>query len=88
MSNYVGNSETCKHCGITYKDFRSGFTYREVYVMLMDYSEDNADWKYKRRNTILGKWHQMKKEAWAHHRDDGECLSDPRNMECRSEAAE
>jgi hypothetical protein len=30
-------------------------------------SDDPADWKYKRRHTILGKWHQIKQEMWQQH---------------------
>jgi hypothetical protein len=37
--------------------------------MLMDYSDDRADWKHKRRGTVLGKWHQHKKELWQRHID-------------------
>ena len=30
-------------------------------------SEDSNQWRYKRRHTILGKWHQIKKEMWQEH---------------------
>lgn len=29
--------------------------------------EDRARWKNKRRNTVLGRWHQVKKEMWQEH---------------------
>ena len=50
--------------------FRTGLTFQEVYSMAWSYSEDNRDWpkgKGKtagRRHTVLGKWHQIKKEMY------------------------
>lgn len=32
-------------------------------------SDDPADWVYKRRRTVLGKWHQIKRELWDEHLD-------------------
>ena len=28
---------------------------------------DYEKWKYKRRNTVLGLWHQIKKSMWQEH---------------------
>lgn len=72
MSRYKGNNDACPHCGTLYKRFRTGLTYQDVFTMLKDYSDDRADWKYKRRGTVLGKWHQHKKELWQRHLD-AEC---------------
>lgn len=72
MSNYRGNAEQCPHCRVTYKRFRSGLTYQDVWSMLADNSPDPADWRYKRRRTILGAWHQFKRELWQRHKD-AEC---------------
>jgi hypothetical protein len=52
-----------------YADFRTGFTYHDVFAMLWTTSEESRDWRYKRRNTILGKWHQIKVELWERHLD-------------------
>lgn len=67
MSRYKGNSDRCPHCGLTYGRFRTGLTYQDVVGWLWDNSEDSADWRYKRRGTILGLWHQTKKEFWEEH---------------------
>jgi hypothetical protein len=67
MSRYKGNGDACPHCKLTYGRFRSGLTYQDVFVMLMDYSDDRTEWRNKRRGTILGKWHQCKKELWERH---------------------
>lgn len=47
-----------------YDRFRTGLTYDAVKKMLWDESEDRADWKYKRRGTVLGHWHQLKMEMY------------------------
>jgi predicted metal-binding protein len=60
MSRYHGNSDACPHCGVQYKDFRTGLTYRQVYHL--EFCRE-----YKRRSTILGAWHQLKKEWWEQH---------------------
>lgn len=66
--------EKCPLCGLSYADFRTGFTYADIYALLWVYSEDSSEWRYKRRNTVLGKWHQMKLELWDRHLEtcDGE----------------
>lgn len=79
MSRSRYNADRCPHCACTYRAFRTGFTYQAVFELLMDYSEDTADWKYKRRGTILGKWHQMKRELWQRH-IDVDCEQHPNNI--------
>lgn len=77
MSRYIGNHDACPGRGILYKDFRTRqpLTYYDVYLMLWvpedeDKPMDTSDWRYKRRHTVLGKWHQIKQEDWrAHIRD-------------------
>lgn len=61
------NAEACVHCKLAYQRFRTGLTYSEVRDMLWVNSEDPDDWKYKRRNTVLGKWHEIKLEMWVEH---------------------
>jgi hypothetical protein len=53
-------------------------TYRDVYLMFWDCSTDTSEWKYKRPGTILGKWHQIKKEMFERH-TEYECR--PENLE-------
>lgn len=74
MSRYRGNGRTCPTCGITYGDFRCLLvtTYREAFECLMDGSEDPADWRYKRRGTVLGYWHMIKLQEWEQHIKDCE----------------
>ena len=68
------NEETCPRCGLRYADFRTGYTYADIYAMFWVGSDDPTEWVYKRRNTILGKWHQIKAEQWTQQLDtcDGE----------------
>lgn len=72
MSRYKGNAERCPGCKITYKRFTTGFTYDQVKQMLWDNSTDSADWKYKRRGTVLGMWFSIKQELWERHKDECE----------------
>lgn len=80
MSRYHGNGERCPHCGIAYGRFRTGLTYREVFELLKDYSDDPRDWSDKSRGVVLGKWYQLKQELWEHHTQLGGCEQDPRNL--------
>ena len=57
----------CPHCGAKYSELRTGLTFGEVRGMLWVYSDDSNEWQYKRRNTVLGKWCQIKQEMWAEH---------------------
>lgn len=59
--------EPCPVCGIEYSDFRTGLNYKEVYSLLWTDDDDPSTWKYKRRHTVLGKWHQIKLELWDEH---------------------
>lgn len=72
VSNYRGNHDACPHCGVRYGRFRTGFTYAQVYELMWTHPQ-------KRRNTILGAWHQLKKELWARHVEQ-ECESLPANV--------
>lgn len=86
MSSYKGNADVCPHgCGLTYRKLKTGLRYYDVFTLLMDYSDDSAEWKYKRRRTILGKWFEIKQSQWAYHCDEGGCEKDPRNMKSVAE---
>lgn len=60
----------------TYEEFRTQLTFAQVRQMLWVQSSDPKDWRYKRRNTVLGLWRQIKREmyaemlAWADSYDD------------------
>jgi hypothetical protein len=43
-------------------------TYGEVFEMLWRAEGDPASWRYKRRHTVLGLWHQIKQEGWERHK--------------------
>ena len=75
MSKYRGNHDRCPHCGVKYKDFRTGFSYYDVFLMYWSADSDPNTWKYKRRSTVLGKWHQIKKELWEQHLN-GYCVKE------------
>lgn len=47
-----------------YEQFRTNLTYGQVYQMLWSNSDDPKDWKYKRRGTVLGFWHQLKQQLY------------------------
>jgi hypothetical protein len=42
--------------------------------MLWVNNDDRSTWRYKRRRTVLGFWHQLKLQLWAQYLDaqDGE----------------
>lgn len=67
MSRYRGNGEKCPHCGMLYHDFRTGLSFSDIWAWYWTSDEDSSKWRYKRRRTILGKWHQTKKEGWRMH---------------------
>jgi hypothetical protein len=54
---------------VTYAEFRTGLTYRDVYHMLWSGSDDPRDWRYKRRHTVLGFWRQLKLQLWQQYLD-------------------
>jgi hypothetical protein len=62
VSRYRGNADTCKGCGLRYGDLRTGLTFREVAFMIK-----GRPWR--RRRSVLGFWHQIKRQEWAHHRE-------------------
>jgi hypothetical protein len=57
----------CPTCGMKYEDFRTGMDFQAVKDMLWTGNEDPDTWRYKRRNTVLGLWHGLKKDMWNEH---------------------
>lgn len=53
-----------KHGLPGYDKFRTGLTYQDVWSMLMSDDPDPKTWRHKRRGTVLGMWHQLKKEMY------------------------
>jgi len=70
---------------LDYNDFKTGYKYADVWLLLWSGSEDPATWKYKRRSTVLGLWHQLKMEMWNYHTEmcslQAECESTQQNDE-------
>jgi len=64
-----GNSRTNVHEPVDYDDFRTGLDFRTVRQMLRVGSDDPRDWRYKRRHTVLGLWHQLKQQLYAEYLD-------------------
>lgn len=50
---------------ITYAQFRTGLTFADARRMLWSNSSDSADWKHKRRGTVLGYMRSLKQQMWA-----------------------
>ena len=67
MSSKWGEDLKCPICGLVYKKFRTGLTFKEVRDYYWVDTEDEKKWKYKRRHTVLGRWHAIKKDMWAEH---------------------
>lgn len=59
--------ECCPYCDLTYDVLRTGYTYSDIYQMFWSGSDDPSDWVNKRRNTILGRWRQIKMSMWVEH---------------------
>ena len=59
--------EICPVCGAKYSELRTGETFDSIKAMLWSGSDDPKTWRYKRRNTVLGLWHQLKQELWHAH---------------------
>jgi hypothetical protein len=59
--------DVCSHCGLHYHAFRTGLTFSDVRSLYWVANPDSSTWKYKRRNTVLGKWREIKIEMWAEH---------------------
>lgn len=69
QSKYCGNNEACDTCGVTYGDFKTGFTYYDIWLMFWTPKDvDNDEWKYKTRGVILGKWFEIKQDMWEQHK--------------------
>lgn len=60
-----------KHGLPGYDRFRTGLTYQDVFDLLKDNEENSSKWRYKRRRTVLGFWHQLKKEMYERAIDSG-----------------
>lgn len=70
----------CPSCGLQYDAFRTGLTFRDVFALLWSGSDDPKTWRYKRRHTVLGLWHQIKLEMWNEHKR--ECAWEEAGDEC------
>lgn len=68
MSRWHGVRQRCPSCKLRYGQFKTGLTYRDVWDWLRTEGDDSSTWRYKRRNTVLGKWHQHKLELWELHK--------------------
>lgn len=55
---------------MSYDEFRTGLTYRDIYQMLWVHSEDSSQWKYKGRHTVLGFWRELKLQLWERMQDE------------------
>ena len=54
----------CQKCNLTYCNFRTGYDFGSIRSLLWVNSENPNDWKHKRRRTVLGLWHEIKKNLW------------------------
>jgi hypothetical protein len=59
--------DICPRCDLNYDQFRTGLTFGDVWSIYWTQSLNPQNWKYKRRGTVLGKWHQIKLEMWDQH---------------------
>jgi hypothetical protein len=46
---------------------RTGLTFAEVFQLLWSWNDDRRTWRQKSRGTVLGRWHQLKRELWEEH---------------------
>lgn len=68
MSQYHGNDDKCTTCALTYGAFRTGFLWRDIWLMFWTPADaPHNEWKRKSRGVILGKWFEIKQNMWAHH---------------------
>lgn len=65
--NPWGLPDQCEYCDLHYEDFRTGLIFQDVVDMMWSGSSDPKDWRYKRRNSVLGYWRQIKIEEWRNH---------------------
>lgn len=63
----LGDLDQCPWCGIAYDEFRTGWTFKEVWMMFWMMNQDSSTWKNKRRNTVLGRWREIKRHMWQEH---------------------
>ena len=54
-----------------YDSLRTGLTYHDVWSMMADDSEDSSNWRYNKRGTVLGMWHQLKLQFYEQAVDSG-----------------
>jgi hypothetical protein len=47
-----------------YDKFRTGLSYRDIWEMMRDDSEESSRWRYKRRGTVLVMWHELKLQMY------------------------
>lgn len=47
-----------------YDRFRTGLTYKDVHAMLYSPDPDRTTWRHRRRGSVLGYWHALKKQMW------------------------
>jgi hypothetical protein len=64
--------ELCPVCGLKYKDFRTNLNYMDIYGYLWSDDPDSDTWNYKGRHTVLGFWHQTKRDLWERHIEEHE----------------
>ena len=57
----------CPHCGMKYKDLRTGLNFSAVRDMLWIGDTDPIRWRYKRRGSVLGLWFEIKRSMWTDH---------------------
>jgi hypothetical protein len=63
---------------VTYAEFRTGLTFRDVRQMLWSGSDDPRTWRYKGRHTVLGFWHQLKQQLYEQYLDAEAAAEDER----------
>jgi hypothetical protein len=52
---------------MTYDAFRTGWTYTDVYATFWRSEANPSQWHPKRRNSVLGRWREIKLRLWAEH---------------------
>lgn len=67
----MASSWGARHGMPGYDSFRTGLTFATVKRLMFDNREDRSTWKYKRRGTVLGAWHDLKLQMWHQAIDAG-----------------
>lgn len=49
---------------MTYDEFRTGLTFREVRSMMRVGGDDSSRWRQLRRHSVLGFWRELKLAMW------------------------